>query len=337
MSVIVSSSFSHSSPSGTLSCAFQLSSSSSCHSSPASSPSLCASPQLPAGNCRSSSLSPQRLSLSSGTFCPSVSSSFTSASTGSALAFYQSASHSPTPCPVRPASAPSPSLHRSRSPLAQLSIAFSSSLPRSTVASCPHSQRPCAADTPALSCPAACNASAFHLPAPRPAQTASALVSTSASCHPTFNCTRTHITKRYRDHSAYDGYATKSRALQSDAMTFSRFCFVSPLNQSVSTCCSLRTFLRSVRRAVAQARATAVACSSTDTATGTAVRGRTTSGTGRASTAGTRATATRASGCRAAWAEAARSTGRTATRSRAAGWTATCTARAARRCTTETC
>ena len=48
-------------------------------------------------------------------------------------------------------------------------------------------------------------------------------MSPSTSCHPTFNCTRTHIAKRYRDHSAYDGYATDSRALQPErgnAVTF---------------------------------------------------------------------------------------------------------------------
>ena len=267
MSLTVSTSFSHTSPSSlatSLACSFQLSPLASCHSVPAS-PVHCAPPQPSSADYRSAPLTPQRPCLSTSSTYFSSTSTTVSSST-----VYSSSPRSPSP--ARPASAPSPSLHRSRSPVTQMSLAFSSSTPLLHPVPAHHSclHRSCITDTSVSSPPRAAH-SLRSSTACRPTA-----ASSSPSCHAAFDCVRVQVLKRYSDHSEYNGSARTHiqtwLARRRHCRWRCRRSLTSALNYS------LCMFLCTVRCVAAPAYATGTVCSSTDTATDTADSGRSTRG-----------------------------------------------------------
>ena len=206
MSVSVSSSFSHTSSTSlaaSISCSFQLSPASSCHFSPtrSSSPAHSIPPHLSSGDYRPAPFTPPRPSLSIST---TYFSSSSASSTCSAVV-HSSSPRSPAPAPVRPSSAPSPSLHRSRSPVAQLTLAYSSSvMPHPTSTHHPFLHRPCSNDSCTFS-PSSSSCAAQPLLSSAVCRPGAA--SSNDSCHAAFDCARMHIVKRYSDHSEYEGSA----------------------------------------------------------------------------------------------------------------------------------
>ena len=284
MSLIVSSSFSHTSSSplstASISCSFQVSpsSSSSCHPSPATSPIHCVPPQLSsASDYRPATTTPQRPSLSVST---TYFSSSSTSSCPSSAAVHCSSPRSPALAPVRPSSAPSPSLLRSRSPVAQLSLSFSSSLPLHPVPSHhPFLHRSCGSDT----CASKPSSPGCAIQAPRsdtvcrPA--AASVLSPSTSCHAAFACVRVHVAKRYSDQSEYEGSAAHTQTPQDATVVLSR-------RLHSLTCVPLFLLVLlcgSVRCVVARVCAMVMECLSTDMVTDTADSGRSAINSTRAS------------------------------------------------------